>query len=74
MMQLLPYHLDQLATGSGISAEVIAARGYFSATTAAALAALGFADYQCLPGLVMPIYSPQGQIVSYLWVPKTRNS
>ncbi len=60
-MSLHSQHRHELEVGSGISPEVIAARGAYTATTQAELRALGFADYQALaPALVLPIHSMNG--------------
>ena len=54
---LSPDH-NKLIADSAISGEVAAERGYFTATTAAALGRLGFAPYQRIaPALVVPIHS-----------------
>jgi hypothetical protein len=54
-------HLKMLRKESGISDEVIAARGYQTVTDAALLKELGFAPRQCIvPGLLIPIYTPDG--------------
>ena len=50
-----------LRGGSGIADEVIAARGYFTATDPAGLRALGFAPKQCrVPALVLPLHTTDG--------------
>ncbi len=54
MATLSAKHRHMLEVESGIAPEVIAARGYFTETRPAALATLGFAAYQCRPGLVLP--------------------
>ncbi len=52
---LHPKHRQELEVGSGISPEVIAARGAYTATTRADLEALGYKDYQIrVPALVLP--------------------
>jgi len=52
-------HLEMLRRGSGISDEVIAARGYRTITDSKELAALGFAPPQCrVPGLLLPLWAP----------------
>ena len=51
---------------SGISSEVVAERGYFTATTKAELAELGFAERQRrAPALVVPMYSPAGDLATH---------
>lgn len=66
---LLDHHRRELEVGSGISPEVIARRGYFSAETTEQLQALGFAPYQALPGLVAPRYNLAGRLDGYLLKP-----
>jgi hypothetical protein len=62
---LLPQH-QELLTDSGITAEVAAARGYFSANTKAELKRLGFSELQRrTPALVIPIWDVFGQIATY---------
>jgi hypothetical protein len=57
---------------SGITPEVIAARGYRTVTKKAELAKLGFSMAQRLPpALVLPIYNPYGEIVLYQARPDT---
>ncbi len=59
---LLPEH-ETLIRASGISPEVVAARGYRSVTDKADLKALGFSDYQCrVPALVIPTYATDGRV------------
>src|SRR5215207_2932508 len=58
---LLEHHRRLLAEESGIAPDVIAARGYWSATTAAELATLGFSPAQRrAPALVLPKYTTAG--------------
>ena len=58
---LAAHHLAMLRGGSGIADEVIAARGYFTATDPAGLRALGFAPKQCrVPALVLPLHTTDG--------------
>jgi len=59
---LLPEHRRDLEVGSGISPEVIAARGYRSVTTALELSVLGFSgpQSQTVPALVIPLHGPAG--------------
>lgn len=62
---LTPSHRAMLAASS-IRPEVIAARGYRSIVTQAdmeELRELGFAPDQCRPGLLIPVYSPTGDVV-----------
>ena len=59
---LLPKHSQQLVSSSGIGEDVVAARGYFSATTKADLRRLGFpASQQLIPTLVVPVWSVTGE-------------
>lgn len=52
-----PEHLRMLREGSGIAAEDILARGYFTATDPEQLHELGFAGYQArTPALVLPVH------------------
>jgi hypothetical protein len=52
--------------GSGIAEEVIAARGYRTVTVPAELHRLGLSHAQCrVPALLVPIWSPHGEIVLY---------
>jgi hypothetical protein len=72
-MTLSDRHLTMLRQGSGISDEVIAARGYRTASNSAELLVLGFAKGQTktaqIPGLIIPIYSPDGQNSLYQYRP-----
>ncbi len=69
---LLPKHSQQLVSSSGIGEDVVAARGYFSATTKADLRRLGFpASQQLIPTLVFPLWSVTGEIGSYQHRPDT---
>ncbi len=62
---LLDHHRAQLAA-SGIAPAVIAERGYTSATTIRDAKRYGFGESQCrIPGLLIPIYGPDGQVVLY---------
>lgn len=59
--QLSDKHLKMLCDESGISPEVIAARGYWTANDPRELAALGFKPkQQRTPALVIPGYAPDG--------------
>jgi Domain of unknown function (DUF3854) len=63
---LNPEHLRILLQESSISPEVVRAREYRTVETKAELRRLGFADSQCNPpGLLIPIYSPTGEIINY---------
>jgi uncharacterized protein (DUF927 family) len=59
---LLPHHAELIAR-SGISDEVAAARGYYSASEHHEIKILGFANRQImLPALVVPIYDVNGRL------------
>jgi hypothetical protein len=63
---LNPNHRQMLLEGSAISLEVVRERGYRTVQTKAELKGLGFAGSQRNPpGLLIPVYSPHGEIVSY---------
>lgn len=49
-----------LLVESGIAQEIVDARGYRSVDDPMELFALGFADYQCLPGLLIPEWTTAG--------------
>ena len=60
---LLDHHRRLLEVASGISPDVVAERGYWSATEASELAALGFSPGQRLvPALVIPIWTVNGVV------------
>lgn len=62
---LAQHHLE-LLMASAISSEVIAERGYFTATKRTQLADLGFPRaQQIVPALVIPIRDSLGEIVTY---------
>lgn len=64
--RLLAHHLDSLRNGSALDDEVIAERGYFSASTAAEIRRLGFSQSQAIvPALVIPLHDVNGEITSY---------
>jgi len=73
--ELSPTHRAQLETESAISAEAIAARGYFTQTDKHALELLGFEEYQArtaspeTPALVIPLYDFQGERRGYILRP-----
>lgn len=59
--QLSSEHRKALEQGSAITSEVIAARGYRTATDKKELATLGFSPVQCrVPSLLIPLYAPDG--------------
>jgi hypothetical protein len=63
---LAPDHRTMLLQESGISAEVVRARGYRTIERKTELKLLGFSDNQCNPpGLLIPIYSPSGKGIVY---------
>jgi hypothetical protein len=61
-------HLRELRDGSGLLDEVIAERGYRSATSTAELRSLGFADYQArlVPALLVPLHGVDGSNSRYV--------
>jgi len=62
---ILPHH-EALITGSAISPEVAAARGYRSITKKTELRGLGFGDKQCrVPALLVPVWGVTGEIATY---------
>lgn len=62
---LLPQHLAMIKA-SGISLEVVAARGYRSVTKKSELRELGFGATQCLvPTLLIPVFNAAGEIATY---------
>src|SRR6266545_85811 len=63
---LLPHHIEQLTQGSGISLQVIMARGYRSIEAPDGypeLKRLGFSRPQAtnLPGLLLPLWTTDGR-------------
>jgi hypothetical protein len=67
---LNPAHRRMLLLESGISQDVVKARGYRTVGTKAELVRLGFSGPQCNPpGLLVPIHSPLGGISSYQFRP-----
>jgi hypothetical protein len=62
MTTLLPQH-EALIRASGISPEVVEARGYRSVTSRAELRRLGFGPSQCLvPALLIPVWNVTGNV------------
>jgi hypothetical protein len=60
---LAPHHMETLISGSGISEEVIEARGYWTATDPDELIDLGFAKNQRrTPALVIPVHGVDGEV------------
>ncbi len=63
-------HMKMLSEESGISEELIEARGYRSVEKKAELESLGFSKIQRnVPGLLSPVYSPSGEIATYQYRP-----
>ena len=60
---LAPHHLEALISGSGISEEVVEARGYWTVTHPDDLIELGFTKPQRrVPALVLPIHGMDGGV------------
>jgi Domain of unknown function (DUF3854) len=57
---LLQTHLDHLANGSGLPLDVIRDRGYRSVLGRKELMDLGFGRTAPLPGLLLPVWGPEG--------------
>jgi hypothetical protein len=69
-MTLAEQHKKMLIVESSIARDVAEARGYRTIEKKVELKTLGFADRQCNPpGLLIPIYSPTGEIVNYQFRP-----
>ena len=69
-MTLAEQHEKMLLEESGISQKVVGARGYRTVDTKSELKRLGFSERQCNPpGMLIPIYSPTGEIVNYQFRP-----
>ncbi len=69
-MDLIETHKKMLIEESGISLDVIERRGYRTVEKKAELKRLGFSDAQCgVPGLLIPIYGPSGEVVLYQYRP-----
>lgn len=62
-------HLRELSEASAIAAEVIADREYRTVTDPRELQRLGFADWQALPGLLIPLHGPDGSNGRYALKP-----
>ncbi len=59
-------HLQQLRA-SALSEDVVAQRGYWTATSREEVEELGFAPYQCkVPALVIPLFNPRGEPAGFL--------
>jgi hypothetical protein len=71
-VRLLTHHLAMLRVESGLPDDIIAERGYFSATKFAEVRRLGFSDGQSsVPGLVVPLWSVTGERPGYSYRPDT---
>jgi hypothetical protein len=69
-MTLAEHHKKMLIVESSIARDVAEARGYRTIEKKVELKTRGFADRQCNPpGLLIPIYSPTGEIVNYQFRP-----
>jgi hypothetical protein len=69
-MTLAEQHKKMLLEESGISPESVEARGYRTVDTRSELKRLGFSERQCnKPGLLIPVYSPTGDIATYQFRP-----
>jgi Domain of unknown function (DUF3854) len=69
-MTLAEQHEKMLLEESGISQKVVEARGYRTVETKSELKSLGFSERQCnKPGLLIPVYSPTGDIATYQFRP-----
>jgi len=69
-MTLADHHKKMLTEESGINPEVVEARGYRTIQKKIDLKNLGFAERQCNPpGLLIPIYSPTGDVATYQYRP-----
>lgn len=63
-------HWQMLCEESGIQSEVIRERGYRTITDTKELAAIGFAPkQQRVPGLLLPVYAPDGSLVLHQYRP-----
>jgi len=62
-------HEHELLSGSGISSEFVAARGYYTATRRSEVPEV-FSKRQQRLGLVVPLHSPDGETTGYQLKPK----
>ena len=70
--QLSSEHLAALLQGSGLSRDVIRARGYRTTSTRAEMKRMGFSDAQArVPALIIPVYDTSGESVLYQARPDT---
>ena len=58
---LASHHRANLEIGSGISPQAITERGYVTAEEPDLLRGLGFAEFQCRPSLVIPVWGVDGR-------------
>ena len=66
MTELLAANHLAMLVDSGITDELIEARGYFTARKKVDLANLGFSEQQqIVPALVIPVFAPHGEVVLY---------
>ena len=69
-MILAEHHEKMLIEESSIDKKVVEARGYSTIAKKVDLKKLGFAERQCNPpGLLIPVYSPTGDIATYQYRP-----
>jgi Domain of unknown function (DUF3854) len=69
-MILAEHHEKMLIEESSIDPKVVEARGYRTVETKSELRRLGYSDSQCnKPGLLIPVYSPTGDIATYQYRP-----
>ena len=69
-MTLADHHKKMLVDESGIARDVAEARGYRTIEKKVELKTLGFSDSQRnTPGLLIPVYSPTGEIATYQFRP-----
>jgi hypothetical protein len=67
---LASHHETMLREESAITQEVIEARGYRTVETKSELQRLGFSNSQRnVPGILIPVYSPTGEIATYQYRP-----
>ena len=68
--ELLQRHLEHLREGSGLSLEVILERGYRSILGKKQLADAGFSkSQQRVTGLLIPIHTPDGDVLPICYKP-----
>jgi hypothetical protein len=66
IMTLAEQHEKMLLEESGISPEVVEARGYRTVDTKSELKRLGFSERQCnKPALLFPVHSPSDEVMLY---------